>query len=455
MTDAPDAFDIASLLDATGQSHLLDGLDQLEPAARDAYLTRLAAIDWDELAHEADHTVTGEVGPSRVLTLAERQERHAELVEAGEAAYRAGRVAVLMVAGGQGTRLGFNGPKGCFQAGAHSGKSIYQLQAEKVASLSQRVGQAVPFLVLTSPMTDLDTRAYFAAHDDFGLVEGQVRFFSQGTVPSLDQDGRALLAEPGRLLENPDGHGGCFTALVGSGRLAELVAEGIEQLVYIQVDNVLAPVDDPELVGVATVESTEVVTKVLEKAHPDEKVGHLVRVGASDRIIEYTELTPEQTRETSPTGELIYRWGSPAMHCWSIAFLDRLGQAGFKPPLHRSAKPLKAWVDGGVHEVQGWKNERFIFDLVPQATVSVGLAIERDDEFAPIKNASGTDSVDSMQALCSAAYGRWLEAAGVSVELAEGQTIEISPLFAATAAQFAAEWDGRTASISGDYYLER
>jgi UDP-N-acetylglucosamine/UDP-N-acetylgalactosamine diphosphorylase len=450
----PDPYALADLLQRHGQAHLLDHLKTLPAEAREPFAQRLADIDWEELQHHAEPPALDAVGASRVITLAERARRSAELVAAGEASYRAGQVAVLMVAGGQGTRLGSSAPKGCFTIAPHSGKSIYQLQAEKVLSLSRRVGRAVPFLVMTSPMTDVETREFFAAHGRFGLAEEQVRFFSQGTVPSLDQQGRALLSAPGKLLENPDGHGGCFTALVKSGNLERLRREGVTQIVYIQVDNILVPVDDPELVGLAAAEKTEVITKVLEKAHPDEKVGHLVKVAGADRIVEYTEVTPEQTRLKNAQGELIYRWGSPAMHCWSVAFLARLAAKGYKIPLHRSAKPLKAWSGGQIAEVKGWKSERFIFDLIPEAAVSVGLQIDRDGEFAPVKNATGADSPATAVELAHRQYASWLAAAGVKLELPPAARIEISPLFAATRSQFLARWDKRVSTLSGDYYLE-
>ena len=449
-----DHFALADTLNRFHQGHLLTAVDTLDAAARSAYLARLAEIDWEELRHHSTPPASDQVGPSRVIDLAEAGRRHGELSGRGEAEYRAGAVAVLMVAGGQGTRLGTSAPKGCFSVAPHSHKSIYQLQAEKVLSLSRRVGRAVPFLVMTSPMTDGETRDFFAVNGDFGLAPNQVRFFSQGTVPSLDQEGRALLAGPGRLLENPDGHGGCFTALVKSGQLARLVADGVRQIVYIQVDNILAPVDDPLLVGAAAVEGSDVVTKVLEKAHPDEKVGHLVKVGGRDVIVEYTELTPEQTRLRYADGSLIYRWGSPAMHCWSVAYLQRLAAMGYKIPLHRSSKPLKAWNGTTIAEVRGWKSERFIFDLVPEATVSIGLAIDRDAEFAPVKNATGADSPASAVELAHRQYADWLTAAGVRITAPAEARIEISPLFAATKAQFLARWDRRVAEISGDYYLE-
>lgn len=449
-----DAFALSETLAKHGQSHLLEHARTLDAAARDAFLARLAAVDWAELEHPSEPPAASQVARSRVLDQAERAARAAELTARGEAAYRQGAVAVLMVAGGQGTRLGSSAPKGCFTIAPHSGKSIYQLQAEKVLSLSLRVGRPVPFLVMTSPATDAETRQFFAAHGNFGLAAGQARFFSQGTVPSISADGKALLAGPGRLLENPDGHGGCHTALVDSGNLKRLSEEGVRQIVYIQVDNILAPADDAVLVGLAEAEGADVVSKVLEKAHPDEKLGHLVKVGGSDRIVEYTELSKEQTRLRYPEGDVVYRWGSPAMHCWSVAFLDRLAKRGYKLPLHRSKKPLKAWADGKPLEVTGWKNERFMFDLVPEAATSVGVVCERGSEFAPVKNATGDDSPATAVQLASDLYAGWLAKAGVKVALPAGARIEISPLFAATEAQFLAKWDRRLATVSGDWYLE-
>jgi UDP-N-acetylglucosamine/UDP-N-acetylgalactosamine diphosphorylase len=448
------AADLADRLAAHGQEHLLDGLDELDADVRAQFLARLGEIRWSELAEPAEPPPAGSVEPAHVVTLAERREREAELVPLGEEAYRDGRIAVLMVAGGEGTRLGFAGPKGCLPLAPHSGKSIYQLQSEKVLSLSRRVGRTVPFLVMTSPATDAETRAFFAAHDDFGLAAGQLRPFTQGTVPSLDRADRALLARPGELLENPDGHGGSFRALVASGKLAELQAAGVRHLVYVQVDNVLAPVDDPALVGLAVAERADVVTKVLEKRHPDEKVGHLVRVDGRDRVVEYTELSPDETRARTTDGSLLYRWGSPALHCWSVDFLSRLAERGHRLPLHRSAKPLRAWIDGRERHVDGWKYERFVFDLILEAERSVGLEIDRATEFAPVKDAAGENSPARVVEALHRLHVSWLEEAGVVVAAPAGARVEISPLLAATRAQFLASWDGRLERIDGDCYLE-
>jgi UDP-N-acetylglucosamine/UDP-N-acetylgalactosamine diphosphorylase len=445
---------VEALLAEHGQEHLLEGISELEPDARERFLARLRSVDWDELARPAERPSLDAIEPPDVVTLAERAGRADALRAEGERAYREGRVAVLMVAGGEGTRLGFDGPKGCFPLAPHSRKSIYQLHAEKVLSLSRRVGRAVQLLVMTSPATDAETRAFFDAHDRFGLADGQARFFVQGTVPSLDRKGRALLAAPGTLLENPDGHGGSFTALAAGGILGDLRSVGVTQLVYLQVDNVLAPVDDPTFVGLAVSEQADVVTKVLEKAHPDEKVGNLVTVAGRDRVVEYTELSPERARARAPDGNPIYRWGSPALHCWSLDFLTRLAERGYRPPLHRSPKPLEAWVGGSVAEVEGWKHERFVFDLISEADRSLGLEIERAVEFAPVKNAEGRDSPATAVELAHLQYVEWLEAAGVRVALPPGARVEIDPLLAATREQFLERWDGRLREVTSGCYLE-
>lgn len=446
--------DLRTTLERHGQGHLLDGVEVLDDRTRGRLLERLATVDWAELAAPVAAPAATVVEPPEVVTLAERELRGEALAALGDSALRAGRVALLVVAGGQSTRLGLAGPKGCFPIAPLSGKTIYQLQAEKVVALSRRIGRPVPLLVMTSPATDADTRAAFAEHHRFGLAEHQVRFLVQGTVPSVDREGRALLAAPGVLFESPDGHGGVFTALVASGELDRLRAERIAHLVYFQVDNLLARLDDPVLVGLADERRADVVSKVLRKRDPDEKVGNLVRSGGRDRVVEYTELSPEQTRARSADGELVYRWASPALHAWSVEFLGRLAERGYRPPLHRSAKPLRAWQDGELRDVDGWKLERFVFDLIPEAERSVALEIRREEEFAPVKNASGADSPATAIELTERLFAQWLEAAGVRVALPDGAHLEISPLYAATREQLQTRWDGRLDEVAGDLYLE-
>jgi UDP-N-acetylglucosamine/UDP-N-acetylgalactosamine diphosphorylase len=357
-----------------------------------------------------------------------------------------------MVAGGQGSRLGYSGPKGCYSIGSVSKKSVYQCHAEKVLALSRRFDKEVPFLVMTSAATHTETQEFFETHELFGLEKSQVHFFQQGMVPTLDEAGRALLSSETTLMTNPDGHGGCFTALVRDGLLAKLKSEGYKHLVYLQVDNVLGPVFDPDLIGYAIEQSADVITKVVEKTKPEEKVGLLIRKDGKDQILEYIHLSESQNQERSDDGRLRYRWGNTAMHYWSIDYLWRSHSSGYHLPFHKSRKSVSAYTESGIETVEGIKHERFIFDLLPRASVSLGMEIAREQEFAPLKNAEGADSVVTVHELTGTLYRSWLEAADVSTESLD--RVEISPLFATNESEFVEAWSGRDDSVQGEVYIE-
>jgi len=431
------------------QQHLVEELSSFSESECLSLKKDLENISWSDLKSVAAKTEPKSIKPSRVISLEEQEKRAEELKTEGIKAYTEEDVAVLMVAGGQGTRLGFDGPKGCYKIGAISKKTVYQIQAEKVLALSRILKKEIPFLVMTSPATDKPTRDFFTEHKNFGLSDKQLRFFSQGTVPSLTEEGKLLLSAPGQLLKNPDGHGGCFTALCNSGLLEELRGEGIEHLIYIQVDNILAPVYDPVMLGLAKLEKADVITKVVEKTRPEEKVGLLVQIDGVDGIVEYISMTEEQLSAKDDSGKLKFRSGNTAMHYWNVSFLLKKFDEGYSLPLHRSKKPLKAFSKGKTEEVEGYKHERFIFDLLPSAKVSLGLEVRRENEFAPLKNASGVDSAETVHKLCSDMFKSWIQAAGGVVSAS--CTIEISPLFALAEEQF--KLDLNTRETNTDTYL--
>lgn len=433
------------------QEHLLEEIESWSEEQQLALQIELGNIPWEDLSKVSQDKRPSSVEPSRVISIEERDKRKEDLLVEGEKGYVEDDVAVLMVAGGQGTRLGFKGPKGCFSIGAISHKSVYQIQAEKVLALSRKLNKDVPFLIMTSPATDAETREFFAANNRFGLSETQLRFFSQATVPSLTQDGKLVLSGPGELLKNPDGHGGCFTALCKSGLLEGLRSDGIEHLLYIQVDNILAPVYDPVLLGLARIEKADVITKVVEKTRPEEKVGLLVKIDGVDGIIEYIAMSEEQLNQKDPSGKLTFRWGNTAMHYWNVDFLLRNYDHGYQLPLHRSKKPLEAYSQGSTTQIEGYKHERFIFDLLPRADVSLGLAVNRELEFAPLKNADGVDSPATVSELCSSMFSKWLQDAGVQVQ--EGATVEISPLYAMDAESLATKVSSNL-TVGEELYLE-
>ncbi len=435
---------LVELLTINRQSHLLDAIRSCPNDEKSDFIEQIDKIDWGSLKNiftPVDMS-TAEIKMSHVLSLREREEEKDDLDEIGRKCYEDGQVGVLLVAGGQGTRLGYNGPKGCFKTLKSSGKTLYQIHAEKILFASKKYGKPIPFLIMTSPDTDVETRTFFKENNYFGLDEKLVFYFCQSMTATCDLMGRALLKNESSLLRNPDGHGGCYTAFMRSGALEFLEKHGIKALVYIQVDNILAPIDDPILVGLLRSKESDLVTKVLKKVSPQEKVGHLVSINGKDQIVEYVDVTPEQLNMVDEKGELIFNWGSPAMHAFSVDFFRRLKNQQVNLPFHQSKKIVKAFVDGMIRDVEAYKHEKFIFDLLPLAHNHVGLEIKREDEFSPIKNFTGVDSVDTALELYSNRNKRWLSKVGVDKKLLDSSNyVEIDTMYAPTIEDFVANWD--------------
>src|SRR5947209_7059243 len=269
MTHAP--ADLAHRLKLHGQDHVLAGWDDLTLADRVALINQLAGIDLTELdalyhrKHEP-HTALPPRDRIAPLPVEDGDAVPRSAVETGEAALRAGEVAVLLVAGGQGSRLGTEAPKGTYPVGPVSNATLFQIHAEKVLALTRRYGKPVPFLVMTSPATHTATETFFFQHRFFGLDRAQVSFFQQGTMPALDlATGKLLLDRPGALALSPNGHGGTLTALADSGLLADVKARGVKHVFYFQVDNPLVNVCDPAFVGRHVETNAEASAKVVYK----------------------------------------------------------------------------------------------------------------------------------------------------------------------------------------------
>jgi UDP-N-acetylglucosamine/UDP-N-acetylgalactosamine diphosphorylase len=432
MTDVPP--DLLARLRAHRQDHVLAGWQDLSPARRAEFVAQLAAIDFAELAALAAKAQDPAPPPPADLApipVAPADPAPAEWAR-GEEVLRRGEVAALMVAGGQGSRLGFDKPKGMFPVGPVSGATLFQLHAEKLLALSRRYGKPVPFLVMTSPATDADTKDFFREHRYFGLRPSDVIFFQQGTMPAVDAaTGQLLLEEPGRLFLSPNGHGGTLTALAECGVLAELKTRGVEHVYYFQVDNPLLKVCDPGFVGRHVGAGSEASSKVVFKEKPEEKVGVFAVVGGRCGLIEYSDLPKELAAAREPDGTLRFRAGSPAIHLFSLAFLDRVTSTGGLP-YHVARKAVPHWdSEAGAAVTPGSPNalkfERFVFDALPLADRWLAVEARRAEEFAPLKNATGADSPETVKAALVAEHARWLEAAGVR---AGGHPVEVSPLFA-------------------------
>jgi len=387
-------------------------------------------------------------------------EREAEARRRGEEALRRGQVAVLLVAGGQGSRLGFEHPKGMFPIGPVTDKSLFQIHAEKVLALRRRYGRPVPFLVMTSPATEAETELFFRQNRYFGLPASEVFFFCQGTMPALDlATGRLLLEAPGRLFTSPNGHGGTLTALADSGLLEQLRQLGISQVFYFQVDNPLVKVADPVFLGHHLAADAEVSLKIVPKEGPTDKLGNVVQVEGRCTIIEYSDFPEELGRQTDTTGRLRLWAGSPAIHIFDLAFLRRVTQDRAGLPYHIARKKVP-YLDEGGHLVKpsqenALKFEMFIFDVLPLAQRWRVVETSRREEFMPLKNATGPDSPATVRQAISDLAADWLQKAGVAVprrpDGSAAVPLEISPLYALDADELAAKVD-RGLRITGPTY---
>lgn len=425
-----------------GQEHLAFGWERLTAAERNNLVAQLAAIDFTALRtlHGARDTVADALPPRDVIEPVTVHPPRAEraALAAGEEALRRGEVAVLLVAGGQGTRLGFDSPKGMYPVGPVSHASLFRIHAEKVLALARRYGRPVPLLVMTSPATHAETEAYFRDHNFFGLPRGDVYFFQQGTMPAVDiATGRLLLEAPGRLFLSPNGHGGTLTALAGTGVLGEMERRGVRHVFYFQVDNPLVKVCDPSFLGTHIARRSEASSKVVFKERPEEKVGILALVRGRCSIIEYSDMPAAMAAERADDGALKYRAGNPAIHIFDVGFLRRVTGGGLAYHVARKKVPYLDTRTGQTVNPEtenALKFELFIFDALPLANRWLAMETSRAEEFAPLKNASGADSPAAVRSAMSRLHADWLEAGGVSVPRdRDGEpvhAVEISPLFA-------------------------
>jgi UDP-N-acetylglucosamine/UDP-N-acetylgalactosamine diphosphorylase len=415
------------VLEKHGQGHVLRFWERLDAGARARLLAQVADIDFDEVAR-MKRMLKSKAGPlshaPRPAPVVKWTKRtYAEAFAMGGEQLRKGRVAVLLVAGGQGSRLGYEGPKGAYGIGPVSGMPLFYFHARKLVRLARVYGRPVPFYIMTSEANDAATRACFEDRDYFGLNPADVIFFKQGVWPALDADGRLILEAPGRVFVSPDGHGGTLTALAKNGCLDDMSARGIKNVFYFQVDNPLVDIADPAFVGVHALCGADLSLKLCLKRSPAEKMG-AVSVLDNGRcgMIEYSELTPQQAAR--------FKYGSPAIHVFSFAFLKK--EARKAMPLHLAHKKIPYISEDGRRVVpdapNGYKFEKFIFDVLPDAKTLVNLAFDRDEEFSPVKNAVGDDSPATCRTALQAKWRRWLAAAGVTVP--ESVPLEIDPAYA-------------------------
>ena len=440
-------------LQALSQEQVMSFMEELSPDRKKALQSQIEQLDFQKIPEWVEKYVKNDgsikvpdqfdpapsypFGPQTTKQI----EKYAQATTLGEDLIRQGKVAGLVVAGGQGTRLGFDGPKGNYPISPVKNKTLFQIFAENLLATANKYDTTIPFYIMTSPLNYDATVEIFQSADYYGLGEENVFIFQQGTLPNFDFDGKILLAKKDKIASSPDGHGGSLKALYSSGAVSDMRKRGVEILSYWQVDNPLIRVIDPLFIGLHVLDQAEMSSKALLKAGPLEKVGNFCLVDGKVTVIEYSDLPDEAAHRQNPDGSLAFELGSIGIHMINVSFIEKLNINGdFALPFHRAVKKIP-YIDENGKRIEpespnAVKLETFVFDAIPLAKHSVILQTLREEEFAPVKNATGTDSAEVTRQMMTDRAAAWLEAAGVNIpRKSDGSpdcTLEIAPSFALT-----------------------
>ncbi len=452
--------EIAAALEKIGQSHLLKFYQELSAEEQKSFNAQLASLDWATIAKLVETVVKHpqplhlpsnvQPAPYYVNQPADDagKKKLADARARGQQLLREGKVAAFVVAGGQGTRLGWEGPKGTYPATPIKQKPLFECFAEHLLALGQRYGKPIPFYIMTSPQNHKATTEFWKQHNFFGMRQENVMFFPQDSMPGIGLDGKVLLEGKSSLALSPNGHGGSLLALSKSGAIADMARRGVTQISYFQVDNPIVRCVDPTFIGLHDLDGAQMSSKMLPKVAPKEKLGNFCLIDGKVTVIEYSDLPDELAEQRLANGDLKFRAGSIALHAIRRDFVEHLNKDGFALPYHRAEKKIACidLVTGAPikpEKPNAVKLETFVFDALPLAATSIIYETDRIDEFAPIKNKDGVDSAQSSREITTQRNASWLEAAGVKIpRKADGTpdcVIEIAPAFALDAAEVLAK----------------
>lgn len=378
--------------------------DQLSEKEQGELLDQIASLDLgllDLLGQENASTEKGRLEPLGAVTVEEIETKRDEYFEAGVKALKNKKVGAVLLAGGQGTRLGFDGPKGTYDIGITRPLYIFEMTVRNLKLAADACGEWVPFLVMTSDKNHEATVSFFEEHDYFGYDRNFVTFFRQEMAPSVSFDGKIYLEEKGRVSLSPNGNGGWFSSMQRSGALDWAKKMGVEWLNVFAVDNVLQKMADPVFVGATLISGCACGAKVVAKADPNERVGVLCLEDSRPSIVEYYEMTDEIINSREPDGRLSYNYGVILNYLFSVAELERI--AGERMPTHIVEKKIP-YVDEKGNPVKpekpnGYKFETLVLDMIHMMPDCLSFEVVREKEFAPIKNPTGVDSVESAREL--------------------------------------------------------
>ena len=386
-------------INATNQKYLKDLVGKELPQR---LIAQLNNMDWSYLDMiEKKEQKRGKFAPLGAMELPEIQAKKEELKEIGLEAIKNCKVGAILLAGGQGTRLGFDKAKGMYNIGVNKDLYIFEQLIRNLQKVTDEAGAFVPLYIMTSDKNDVQTREFFAEHDYFGYNKEYIKFFVQEMVPAVDFEGNVLIESEDSLAMSPNGNGGWFTSLLKAGLGEDMKEKGVEWLNVFGVDNVLQQIADPVFVGATILSGCVSGAKVVRKCDPYERVGALCLEDGKPSIIEYYELTPEMAEATNEAGSLLYGFGVILNYLFSVEKLLEISAK--QMPLHIVEKKVPYIDENGVavkpEAPNAYKFETLILDMIYMMDNCLSFEVEREKEFAPIKNATGVDSVDSAREL--------------------------------------------------------
>lgn len=389
------------ILKIRGQEQLLAYFEELTQEQKTALLNDIENTNFSILKNikKNETRVLGKLAPINAVTVQEIARRRMQFETVGLNLLSEGKIGAVLLAGGQGTRLGFNKPKGMFNIGVTRELSIFEQQMNNIKEVTKITGRNFPLFIMTSVTNNAETVAFFEEHEFFGYPKDRVHFFIQDVAPTCDFDGKIFLDEKYRVSLAPNGNGGWYSSLINSGLNKVIERENIEWLNVYSVDNVLQRICDPAFIGATVLKQCRCGAKVVKKVSADEKVGVLCTENGKPAIVEYYEM-PEKLKNKKKKGELVFRYGVTLNYLFNVHDLN--ATLSGKLPYHLAEKSI-AHIENGVkvkpEEPCGYKFETLVVDMVKLMGSCLAYEVEREREFAPVKNSTGTDSVDTAREL--------------------------------------------------------
>lgn len=402
------------ILKQYNQEHLLNSYEKLEEKQKEELLKEILNIDFKQVENlykeinNTDKNNSQKIEPIEYVDESKLTDNQKDVYrQKGIEVLKEGKYAVITMAGGQGTRLGHNGPKGTFKLGIEPDKSLFEILCEKLKEVQEEYAVVTPWYIMTSKENNSDTVNFFEENNYFNYPKEAIKFFKQGELPMIDKNGKIFLTEEGLIKEAADGHGGIFEAMFKNNVVEDLKQKNIEWIFIGPIDNPLAPMTDELMVGYSVVEGVLATGKSIVKANPQEKVGVFCKKDGRPSVVEYTEITTEMAEETDENGEL--KFGESHINCnlFNIKAIEKIGNE--KLPYHAAFKKATYMDEKGniikPTEPNGYKFESFIFDAFEKIDKMGILRGTREKEFAPVKNAEGVDSPQTARELYKKYYG--------------------------------------------------